>query len=157
LGGADLIHQFVYWEGDQQDSMIESKKGETNLNYWRDYYVPRYFPKGSALLSTTSSLSGIEVMAAKPPGSKNIHVMVINRQVANKGDVGGVGVPATVEVNLSHSAAVKEVTVRMLDNSTPTKSGPPAIILPVGTSAKVSFSGYGVALLEFVLQPSKSK
>jgi hypothetical protein len=131
--------------------MSNSKTGGPSLGYWRDYYVPRYFPKGSRIFAATSSLPGVEVLAAKPPGSKNLRVLLINRQVAHKKDVDGKGVPATVELQLSHFPGVKKITVRHLDAATPVDSGPPASALPVSGAVKVALPGYGVALLEFSL------
>jgi hypothetical protein len=102
------------------------------------------------LLGSSSSVGGVETLAARAPGSSNVHVLIVNRQVDTSAPVGGAGLPATVQVNVANLSGVTEVSLRQLDGATSIVNGPPAIALPTGSRATVTFSGYGAALLDFV-------
>jgi hypothetical protein len=148
LGGAALLHQYQFVET-LQFGMVDLTTGTPLLPYWRDYYLSRSFPAGSTLLGSSSTASGIEVLAARAPGSTNVRVLVINRQVPNATAIGAPGLPATVQVNIGGVTGVNSVTMRMLDDTTPLTSGPPLVALRASTSASISFGGYGAAILEF--------
>jgi hypothetical protein len=151
LGGAATIFQYEFAHPDNPVfQLVDPTTGTPRLPYWRDYYLARYFPPGSTLLWARSSLSGVEALAARAPGSRNVRVLVVNRQVDNPTAIGGPGVPATVQVTVGNLRGISGVTLRQLDDATPLDSGPPAVALPAGNTATVSFSGYGAALLEFV-------
>jgi hypothetical protein len=148
-GGADAIFQYQFAHPTlRQLSLIDITNGRPLLPYWRDYYLARFFPPGSALLWSGSSRDQIETLAARAPGSNDVHVLVVNRQVGSLSD--GTGSPATVEVRVPGVAATTAIVARMLDDATPLDTGPAAVDLPSGNVATVRFSGYGVALLEFV-------
>src|SRR5438477_7533778 len=148
LGGASLIHQYQFVES-MQSGLVNPNTGAPLLPYWRDYYLSRMFPAGSTILSASSTLSGIEVLAARPPGSTNVRVLVVNRQVPNTTVVGAAGLSGTAQVSVAGLGTVSSVTMRMLDNSTPLASGPALVALPAGNTATVNFPGYGAAILEF--------
>jgi hypothetical protein len=151
LGGASTIFQYEFAHPDNPNfQLVDQATGLPRLPYWRDYYLARYFPPGSRLLSATSSQSGIETLAVRAPRSRNVRVLVVNRQVDSPIAIGGPGLPETVQVTVANLRGVTQVSLRQLDDSTPLASGPPAIALHVGNTATVSFSGYGAALLEFV-------
>ena len=148
LGGASLIHQYQFVES-MQFGLVNPNTGAPLLPYWRDYYLSRMFPAGSTILSASSTLSGIEVLAARAPGSTNVRVLVVNRQVPNTTVVGAAGLSGTAQVSVAGLGTVSSVTMRMLDNSTPLASGPALVALPAGNTATVNFPGYGAAILEF--------
>ena len=154
LGGVDAAFQYQFAHPDlRQFSLVDSNTGDPLLPYWRDYYLARYFPPGSTLLSASSRLAQVEVLAARPPRSRNVHVLVVNRRVDDGAPAAGVGLPATVRIKLAGTHDVSGVTVRMLEASTPLQTGPAVVTLPADKTASVSFGGYGAALLEFALEP----
>ncbi len=151
LAGVGVIYQFEFLhpvEGGQL-SLLNVDTAQPQLPYWRDYYLSRYFPPGSTLLQASSSLPGVEVLAARAPGSSAVRVLVVNRQVDGPAAKGGAGLPATVDLNIANLGAVSSVTQRMLDSATPLLDGPPLVALSGGSRVSLSFSGYGAALLEF--------
>jgi hypothetical protein len=148
LGGAALLHQYQFVES-AQFGMVDANTGTPLLPYWRDYYLSRAFPAGSTILSSSTSTSGVEVLAARAPGSTNVRVLVVNRQVPNATALGAPGLPGTVQLNLSGLGGVTAVTMRMLDDTTPLATGPALVPLAASNSATVPFSGYGAAILEF--------
>jgi hypothetical protein len=151
LGGAATIFQYEFSHPDNPNfQLVDQATGLPRLPYWRDYYLARYFPPGSTLLAASSSVSGVETLAARAPRSRNVRVLVVNRQVDSPIAVGGPGLPATVQVTVGNLREVTQVNLRQLDDATPLVGGPPATALPVGNSVTLSFSGYGVALVEFV-------
>jgi hypothetical protein len=151
LGGAAAIFHYEFAHPENPIyQMVDPSTGIARLPYWRDFYLARYFPPGSRLLAASSSASGIETLAARAPRSRNVRVLVVNRQVDSPMAVGGPGLPATVQVTVANLRGVAQVTLRQLDDATPLASGPPATALPAGNTATVSFSGYGAALLEFI-------
>jgi hypothetical protein len=148
LGGAALLHQYQFVES-AQFGMVDANTGTPLLPYWRDYYLSRAFPAGSTILSSSTSTSGVEVLAARAPGSTNVRVLVVNRQVPNATARGAPGLPASVQVNLSGITGVNSLTARMLDDTTPLATGPALVPLAASNSASISFAGYGAAILEF--------
>jgi hypothetical protein len=150
LGGLSVIHQFQFLES-KQLGLIDPTTGTPLLPYWRDYYLSRYFPVGSPILSSTSSAGApeVEVLAARQPGGSNVRVLVINRQVnaASK----GIGLPVTVTLQVQNLMGVQSATMRTLDAGTMTQllSGPPVVNLTASTTQTVAFTGYGAALFEF--------
>ena len=150
LGGLSSIYQFQFLES-KQLGLIDPIAGTPLLPYWRDYYLARYFPVGSPLLSTTSDASAPQVLilAARQPGGSNVRVLVIDRQIVSGQK--GIGAPVTVTLNMQNLAGLQSVTMRMLDASTLTQlaAGPPLLPLPVSSTQTIAFGGYGAALLEF--------
>jgi hypothetical protein len=151
LGGAAAIFQYEFAHtGSANFQMVDFITGQPRLPYWRDYYLARYFPPGSTLLSSTSTLAGVETLAVRAPASRDVNVLVVNRQVDSPTAVGGRGLPATVQVSVRNLQEITQVTLRTFDDTTPLAGGPPPVPLPVGNSATVTFSGYGAAILTFV-------
>jgi hypothetical protein len=148
LGGAALLHQYEFI-ANSQFGLLNEDTGAPLLPYWRDYHLARAFPTGSTILGSSSTTSGIEVLAVRPPGSTNVRVLVINRQVPSATAVGAPGLPATVQVTIGGVTGVNSVTMRMLDDTTPLTSGPALVPLAASNSATVPFAGYGAAILEF--------
>lgn len=149
-GGADVVFQYQFTHPAlRQFSLVDIATGAPLLPYWRDYYLARYFPPGSTVLAVSTNASAVEVLAVRPPDSGDVRVLVVNRRTDDPSAVGGAGLPASVSLTVAGLPQVTAVTVRMLDASTPLDTGPIAVTLPARTSATVSFSGYGAALLEF--------
>ena len=154
LGGLTLIHQYQFLESRQLGLIVpEGLAGAGNpmLPYWRDYYLARYFPTGSTILSSTPSAGApeVELLAARQPGGGNVRVLIIDRQVNTAAK--GVGLPVTVTLQMQNFNGLQSVTMRMLDASTLTQlvNGPPLVAMPTSTTQTVAFTGYGAALLEF--------
>jgi hypothetical protein len=153
LAGADAVLQYQFAHPDQrQFSLVDARTGQPLLPYWRDYHLARYFPPGSTVISSGSNLAGIETLAARPPGSKDIHVLVVNRQV---GDIalGGSGRGATVRLDLRNLPGIAGITAQMVDSTTPLDSGPPAAAVSPDRPLNLTFAGYGAAFLKIVPAP----
>jgi hypothetical protein len=150
--GVGAIFEFQFAHPSlHQLSLIEIGTGQPLLPYWRDYYLARYFPPGSTLVSASSSNPEVETLAARPPGSSDVRVLVVNRQVDDTN--GGVGLPATVLVTVEDLPRIVEVNVRQIDSATPPATGPELQTIKSATSVSLEFSGYGIALVEFVTDP----
>jgi hypothetical protein len=153
--GVEAIFEFQFAHPSlRQLSLIEIGTGRPLLPYWRDYYLARYFPPGSTLVSASSSNAEVEVLAARPPGSSDVRVLVVNRQVDSDTATGGPGLPATVHVTLQDVPRVVEVTVRQIDSTTPPATGPDLQTVNAANTVSLEFGGYGLALIEFVTDPS---
>jgi hypothetical protein len=156
LDGVDAVFQFKFVNPRlRQFSLLDTATGRPLLPYWRDYYLSRYFPPGSTILMSTSQLDGVEVLAARPPESSDVRVLVVNRRTDGKGTLGGPGVPVTAQVHVAGLSRGSAVTLRLLDANTPLDTGPAAVELPNENSVTLSFTGYGAALLEFVSGASR--
>ena len=119
LAGVGTLYQYAFRHLDNpQLSLLDPATNQPLLAYWRDYYLSRYFPPGSTLLQASSSLPGVEVLAARPPGSTSVRMLVVNRQTNGATVVGGPGVPTTVDVSVAGLGGARTVTQRMLDSST---------------------------------------
>jgi len=152
--GVQTIFEFQFAHPSlRQLSLIEIDSGRPLLGYWRDYYLSRYFPPGSTLVSASSSNAEVETLAARSPGSNAVRVLVINRQVESDTAIGGAGLPATVRVTLQDLPQIGTVTVRRIDAATPLDTGPDLQTLQPADSMSVDFNGYGLALIEFVADP----
>jgi hypothetical protein len=150
LGGADAVFQYRFSHPDlRQLSLVDARTGSPLLVYWRDYYLARYFPPGSELLRSTSNHTGIEVLAARPPGSDDVRILVVDREADGGSTVGGPGRGATVRVEVKGPGRGDRVTLRMLDARTPLDTGPLKRPLARGAPATVEFRGYGAAFLAF--------
>ena len=114
-----------------------------------DYYLARYFPSGSTVISSGSNLAGIESLAVRPPGSDELHILVINRQIGEDPS-GGRGRPVTVRVDVRNWSGGASVTARQVDSTTPLDTGPPAVALPSDRPISVTFTGYGAAFVKIV-------
>lgn len=148
LAGADAVFQYQFAHPDlRQFSLVDARTGAPLLAYWRDYYLARYFPPGSRLLPSSSNRTGVESLAVRAPGSNDVHVLVVNRQVDGESAVGGAGRPAVVRVNLTGAGRGAAATLRMIDATTPLDTGPSAVTLPKDEVVTLSFAGYGAALL----------
>jgi putative glycosyl hydrolase len=148
LAGADIVLQYQFAHPNhRQFSLVDVATGQPLLPYWRDYYLARYFPPGSAVISSGSNLAGVESLAVRPPGSNDVHLLVVNRQVGD-GAVDGRGRPVTVRVDLRNFSGGAAVTARVIDSTTPLDTGPPAVLLPTDEPITVTFAGYGAALLK---------
>ena len=153
--GAQAIFEFQFAHPSlHQLSLIEIDTGRPLLPYWRDYYLARYFPPGSTLVSASSSNPEVETLAVRPPGSSDVHVLVVNRQVDSDTATGGAGLPASVSVTLDDVPGIVGVTVRQIDSATPLATGPDLRTMQGANSVTVDFSGYGLALIEFVTGPA---
>jgi hypothetical protein len=151
LGDVDAIFQFKFVAPQlRQFSLVDPADGGALLPYWRDYYLARYFPPGSAILASSGSQRDIEVLAVRAPGSDNVRVLVVDRKVNGPDVVGGPGKPTTVRVTVGHLDGVTAVFERTLDARTPLPDGPVARALPTASQATVTLSGYGASMIEFV-------
>jgi len=153
--GVQAIFEFQFANPSlRQLSLIEIDSGRPLLSYWREYYLARFFPPGSTLLSATSSNPEVETLAARPPGSNVVRVLVVNRQVDSNVATGGPGLPATVRVTMQDLPRVSALTIRRIDAATPLETGPDVLSMQASNSVSVDFGGYGFALIEFVADPA---
>ena len=152
--GVQAIFEFQFAHPSlHQLSLIEIDSGRALLTYWRDYYLIRFFPPGSTIVSATSSNPEVETLAVRSPGSNAVRVLVINRQVDGDATVGGTGLPASVHVTMAELPQIAAVTIRQIDAATPLETGPALQTLPPSQSINLEFSGYGIALIEFAQDP----
>ena len=148
LAGADAVFQYQFTHPDlRQFSLVDARAGEPLLPYWRDYFLARYFPPGTILLRSSSTDPGLEVLAGRPPGSRAIHVLVVNRQVDGETTVDGPGRATTVRIEIK-GARGPTMTARVLDASTSVDAAPPELTLTGERRETVSLSGYGALLLD---------
>jgi len=152
LGEAGVSSLFAYsfvHPGGNQFSVLDWTKGATYgtplLSYWTAFYISRFFPPGSAVLSTSSKLRGVDTLAVRTADG-GVSVLVVNRQVASSSDVGGVGVPRLVSLSLPDGWAGSSATLWQLDRATGLPEGPAPVDLPNSTALAVRFNGYGVAI-----------
>jgi hypothetical protein len=151
LAGVDATFQFTFAAPElRQFSLVDPADGRPLLPYWRDYYLTRYFPPGSAILASSGPQRDIEFLAVRPPGSDNVRVLVIDRAANGAEVIGGPGLPATVRVTIGNLDGVTAVFERTLDARTPLDVGPAARALPAGSEATITLSGYGASMIEFV-------
>ena len=149
VAGVDAVLEYAFVHPRlRQFSLVDSKSGDPFLPYWRDFYLGRYFPAGSEILPATSPVDDVEVLAARPPGSRSINVLLINRRV-DPGVVGGPGMPVTVRISLAADDTPERGTLRVIDANTPLASGPASTEVTIDREMAVTLPGYGVALLEF--------
>lgn len=149
LAGADAIIQYQFAHPKlRQFSLVDVQSGDPLLPYWRDYYLARYFPPGSVLLSTSSNRTTIEALAARAPGSTSVRVLIVNRQPQSERGSDGRGQAASVQVSVGNLNGVTKVTVRILDSTTPLVTGPPEQTVSAD-GLRISLAGYGAALVEF--------
>ena len=150
LAGADMVLQYQFAHPYfRRFSLVDVRTGEPLLPYWRDYYLARYFPPGSTVISSGSNLAGIESLAVRPPGSDELHVLVINRQIGED-PLGGRGRPTTIRVDVRNWSGGATITARLIDSTTPLDTGPPDVTLPSDRSISVAFPGYGAAFVKIV-------
>lgn len=150
--GADAVFQYQFVHPElKQFSLVDPHTAAPLLPYWRDYHLARHFPPGSVLLPSSSNRAGVESLAARLPGSDDLHVLVVNRQVDGETAVSGRGRPATIRVDVKNLEGVSTITVRTLDPKTPLDTGPLSAILPVEIPPSLAFTGYGAAFLTFVV------
>jgi putative glycosyl hydrolase len=148
LAGADMVLQYQFAHPYfRRFSLVDVRTGEPLLPYWRDYHLARYFPAGSTVISSGSNLVGVESLAVRPPGSNDVHLLLVNRQV---GDVDGRGRPVTIRVDLRNFSGGTTVTARVIDSTTPLDTGPSAVELPSEGPVSLRFTGYGAAFLKIV-------
>jgi hypothetical protein len=147
LAGADVVLQYQFAHPVlRQFSLVDVRTGEPFLPYWRDYYLARYFPAGSTVISSGSNLAGVESLAVRPPGSNDVHLLVVNRQVGDAA-LAGRGIPATIRVDVRNWSGSSTITALVIDSTTPLDTGPSAVELPSEGPITVTFAGYGAALL----------
>jgi len=145
LGGIELAHQFEFVTG-SQFGLLNLDSGAPQLPYWRDLLLTQAFPAGSTVVRSTSSVNGIETLAARRSDG-SLAVLVINRQLAGSADVGGSGVPTRVTVHLQ-GLTPSVVSLRQIDRTTDAAHPPTSISVPPATDLVFSSPGYGMALLE---------
>jgi hypothetical protein len=146
LSGADAVFQYQFAHPDlRQFSLVDARTGDPLLPYWRDYLLARYFPPGTTLVRSTSNVPGVETLAGRPPGSRAVHVLVVNRQVDGETTVDGPGRATTLPIEIKNAQG-PTINARVLDASTSAEAAPPVLGL-TGTQTTISFSGYGAVLL----------
>lgn len=154
LAGVAQAQQFMFahpWGRDL--SLVDLGSGRRHLSYWRDHHLARRFPSGSKLLQATSSSDGVAVLAAQPPGSQDLHVLVINLQVEGPTARGGKGKPATVTLKVANGPKVQRVTHLRFDAASDSETGPASEPAPADAPLKVELRGHGFVLLHLAAAP----
>ena len=87
--------------------------------------------------------------------TKRAHFVVLSRRRLDRRRR-AIAAAIVDEQNFGRDPVERDGTQRSLDERTPLDTGPALLRLPAESSATVSFSGYGVALLEFVARGAGS-
>jgi hypothetical protein len=145
LAGVAVVHQYDFVD-ELQFGLVDARSAGTRLPYWRDVLLSRAFPVGSRVVRSTSSVAGIETLAARRPDGI-LSVLVVNRSAGANDEAGGDGVAAAVSVQLQ-GAAPTTVGLRQLDRSSDPSREPRVVSVPPATELRFSSPGYGMALLE---------
>ena len=144
LDGVTAINAYNWKESKQFALIYPPSKATPLLPYWRATLLQRYFPVGSTVLQTTTSMAkGVEALAVRKPNGR-ISVLIINRRTT--GGTDGKGVPTKVTVRIEGSP-VRAVTNQELDAAIDPANEPGMIDLPA-SAPKLSLPGFGVALLD---------
>jgi Glycosyl hydrolase catalytic core len=146
--GARALYHWSF-QGDPQFGEYNDGTGQTQLSYWVDYWLERYFPSlpGTNLLpSTTTDDNEVEVLAARNDDGSAV-VLVANYAVANGSDNNGAGSPRAVALDLSALGSFTNASLLMIDANTDPVNGPQPVALTPASRVQVSFGGYGVAFL----------
>jgi hypothetical protein len=147
-------YQFDHPDGGQFN-LVDRDSGAKLLSFWTQYDLARSFPPGSVLLRSSSSRAGVVALAVRPPGSRDVDVLVVDRQVDGSGVVGGRGVPASVKVRLRGVRSGGTASLLAIDRLTPPARGPSTTRPPVtgskgdGLEVDVRLPGYGLAVLRY--------
>jgi hypothetical protein len=145
--GLGLIHNYDFIDSPQYGD-ISDQDGSLRLVYWADDLLMHQFPPGSTLLSATSSLTpGLSVLAIKKANG-DVVVLLANRQPDSRNSVGGPGVGGTMMVTLSNFTPA-HVTLHRVDATTSATTGPATVTEATSTTQRVTFGGYGMAVLTF--------
>jgi hypothetical protein len=142
--GVAMIHEYDLMES-PQFGLLNDTTGDPYLPYWEFSVLNTAFPAGSTMLSTSSTASGVQTLAAQRPDG-TVAVLVVDRQVNSTTTKGGTGIAATVTVNLQ-GISPTSVSLQQIDATTSVTTGPVTQTLPVSTSPTVSLPGYGFAVL----------
>jgi hypothetical protein len=151
LAGVALVHQYDFVD-ELQFGLVDAQTGRTRLPYWRDVLLSRAFPAGSRVVRSTSSVAGVETLAARRPDGA-LSVLVVNRSARAAGETGGNGASATVSVQLQ-GATPTAIGLRQLDRTSDPSREPPPVSVPPTTDLRFSSSGYGIALFEINTSPA---
>ena len=92
--------------------------------------------------------AGIDTLALRL-ASGEVHVLVVNRRVADARDVGGEGIASDIEVKVAGLDTPRLISAWHIDSRTPLLTGPVAEPLGTGNIAAFRAPGYSVTLLEF--------
>jgi hypothetical protein len=149
--GVQMIHQYDVMDS-PQFGLLDDTNGGTRLPYWTEKVLNTTFPPGSTLLSSSSSLAGVQTLAAKRPDG-TVNVLVVNRQLNSATTKGGPGQPATVTVNLD-GLDPQRIVLQQVDATTTASAGPAIALLPARSSVQVSLPGYGFAVLSVITSSS---
>jgi hypothetical protein len=144
LKGVELINQFDFIDS-AQFGLVSDTTGAPYLPYWNNKLLSQAFPPGSTILSSSTSKSDILPLAVQKSDG-TISILVVNRQVNSSTSVGGPGLPATVAVHLQ-GITPTAISLQQIDGATNPATGPATVSLPVSTAPRVSFAGYGMAVL----------
>jgi hypothetical protein len=150
LAGVAVVHQYDFVD-ELQFGLVDARSGGTRLPYWRDLLLSRAFPMGSRVVRSTSSVAGVETLAARRPDGI-LSVLVVNRSAGANDEAGGDGVAATVAVQLQ-GATPTSVGLRQLDRSSDPSREPPLVSVPPASELRFSSPGYGMALFEITTSP----
>jgi hypothetical protein len=143
--GVELI-QTYNWSEQPQFGMINRSSGVTNLSYWRNLLIHRYFPAGTTTLNTSTTMpDGITSMAVKEADG-TVNILLINKRLENTTVNGGTGIATDVALSV-RGKSIQSITMQKIDASSSATTEPPVVSLST-TDPVVQFSGYGIALIK---------
>ncbi len=147
--GTRLIHHWDF-NADVQFGEVDYNNGHTQLSYWVDYWLERYFPasSGQELLNFTNSNSAqVEILPVlNTDGS--VVIMVSNHAVASLTDNNGAGLTANVSISTSALGSFSSASKLVIDSTTSATAGPTASSIPATSAINLTLNGYGVAFIK---------
>ncbi len=147
------VRGFHHWSfnSDIQFGEVDHATGQTQLSYWVDYWLARFYPSppGSDRLALeVTDADSVEALATLGDDGTLV-VMIANRAVANTSDNNGPGAPRTIVVDTSAWGPFTEATRLTLDAQTNPATGPAPQAISPASRVAVTLNGYGVTWLTF--------
>jgi hypothetical protein len=149
--GAQLLHHWDF-DADAQFGEVDFNTGNTQLSYWVDYWLARYFPGGSGqqlLNFANSDNTQIEVLPVMNADG-SVVIMVSNHAVASATDNNGDGLTADIALDTSALGSFSSATELVMDSTTNVANGPTAVQISPASPIKISLNGYSVAFIKLV-------
>jgi hypothetical protein len=146
------VQSLYHWDfgADIQFGEVDFSTDKTQLSYWVDYELARYFPSppGANILTLNATeTSSVETLAVRNDDG-SVVVMVVNHAVHSAADDNGAGDPRTVIVDVSALGTFSSASQLTIDASTDSVNGPTASNLTVSPRLTVTLGGYGVTFLK---------
>jgi len=147
--GAQALYHWDFG-ADKQYGEVDYATGALQLSYWVDYWLGQTFPpeaEAQLLQYTSSDDTDLETLpVSNADGS--VVIMVANHKVkAPSSDNNGVGVPFSVQVDVSALGNFSSGTLIVIDKDTNVATGPTPTTVSPAAQMTIDLNGYAVGLL----------